>query len=146
MKSFALIALVVALSLTLNETASAADTYAGHYGNLGHGNIGLGHGYVGHTNTGRWNVHSGYGYQTHGIQTRGVHVSRGGHGYLPQNGHGVYRGAVGHGYTVPAYGAGHGVYGNLSHGNSLYRSPVYGQSHGRGLRISAPHFGLRIGH
>lgn len=53
-----------------------------------------------------------------------------GHGYVAPV-HGYRYGAVRHGYVAPAYG-GHSY-------NRSYR-------HGGGVRISTPHFGLRIGH
>ncbi len=61
-------------------------------------------------------------------------------------GHGIQNAYAYHGYIPPAYGHGyvqngHG-YAAPVHGSQGYRS--YG--HSRGIRISAPHFGLRIGH
>ncbi len=84
----------------------------------GHGFVG-GHGYVG-----------GHAYSRHGRHGFGDGISHyGGHGYVATGfGHGVRRG---HTYVSPSYGN-HGYY------------PSYG--HGRGVRISTPHFGLRIGH
>jgi len=72
----------------------------------------------------------------------------GGHGYV---GHGYvgheYGYGGGHGYAVPSHGYGYahgGYYARPVHRVHGYRRS-YGV-HGGGLRISTPHFGIRLGH
>lgn len=80
------------------------------------------HGYLGH-------ISPGHGYAVYGHRPQHNYV---GHGYAaPTYGHGV----VQHGYV------GHGYVGS-SHGGYPYSS--YG--HGGYVRVSTPHFGIRIGH
>lgn len=79
-----------------------------------------GHGQVGHVLPAHRQYTSGHGPQ----------YSYSGQGHTaPPIGHGYGR----HGYSTPVYG----------HGDYAY--PSYGHS-GGGIRISTPHFGLRIGH
>jgi len=78
-----------------------------------------------------------YGYAGHGFVGSygyGSYVGQGGYGHGGYRHGGLVRSygrRVHHGYAAPAYG-GHG----------------YNRSYGRGggLRISTPHFGLRLGH
>ncbi len=72
------------------------------------------------------------------------HGFGGHHGYVSHGFVGGY-GYAGHGYAAPAFGGGY-----VRHG---YARPAYGGHrynrsirHGGGLRISTPHFGLRLGH
>lgn len=86
-----------------------------------------------------------YGHGYGGHASYGHHVQGYGHGFAPSSyGRGAYNGnSGGHYQPRPTHHGYSSGYGQSTYGNG-HRYSQYG--HGGGVRISTPHFGIRIGH